>query len=497
MKNIKKHRFFEVSLLCLIVATIVMAINISNILAGDDLAGQLGVESVPEAGTEKASNAVNNIDIPVKDTSNSAPTSVPTTTPPVAPATTPNPVSSTPAPTSATNSPDPNKSGVAELTPTFTFSSPKDGVTLGNMLKIEGTVSGAKNVEFYLIASESNTKKYVGTARSQTGNTWNLELDSSNLPNGAFYLLAKIDNAYGTYESGKIKVYVDRLVVDNSTGTQSALNQKSSQSTEETNQAGVNSPTMPNSHNDQTSVEWQKKYFGSESCQDKNRCGGDGDPDKDGLSNNEEFRYHTNPLNPDSDGDGFLDGDEVKNGFDPLKYSPGDKSDKVVFESPKEKGEISGEIYVVKEIELVRSESGDGQKIKLSGKGLPNSFVNIYIYSTLPIILTVKTDANGDWSYNLDKQLDDGEHEVYVAVTDNTGKITAKSEPLLFVKTAEAVSVVSADEVASRTKATIAPTQSRRNSDLILILIIILLSLGLALSIIGIIAARRAEKEVI
>jgi hypothetical protein len=514
MKNIKKHRFFELSLLCLIVATIAMALNISRILAGDDAAGQLSTDSVLTTGTEKVSDVVSDVGVAVKDTNSPVSTSTLASTPVTTAKTTPAPVSATPASTSTANKTSPNlksdsnKSGVTELTPAFTFSSPKDGVTLGNMLKIEGTVSGAKNVEFYLIASDSNTKKYVGTARAQNKNVWNLELDSSNLPNGAFYLLAKIDNAYGTYESSKIKVYVNRLVLDSADGTKlterladnpnntkPTVNQGDSSLPGEANQAGVDKSTMSNGYNEQTSAEWQKKYFESENCQAKNHCGGGSDPDKDGLNNNEEFRYHTDPLNPDSDGDGFLDGDEVKNGFDPLKYSPGDKSDKVVFESPKEKGDINRETYVVKNVEMAKSETGDKKTLKLSGKGLPNSFVNIYIYSTLPIILTVKTDQEGNWSYDLDKQLEDGEHEVYVAVTDNTGKITAKSEPMLFVKTAEAASVISADDLANRTKAATAPTQNRRNSDLILVFIIILLSLGLTLSIMGIITARRAEKE--
>jgi hypothetical protein len=53
--------------------------------------------------------------------------------------------------------------------------------------------------------------------------------------------------------------------------------------------------------------------------------------------------------------------------------------------------------------------------------------------------VTVKTDKDGNWSYVLDKELEDGEHEVYAAVTDNTGKVTYKSKPFAFVKTARAI----------------------------------------------------------
>lgn len=42
------------------------------------------------------------------------------------------------------------------------------------------------------------------------------------------------------------------------------------------------------------------------------------DTDGDGLFDGEEVNvYHTDPLNPDTDGDGYKDGVEVKNGFDP------------------------------------------------------------------------------------------------------------------------------------------------------------------------------------
>lgn len=41
------------------------------------------------------------------------------------------------------------------------------------------------------------------------------------------------------------------------------------------------------------------------------------DFDKDGLSDRMEYNFHTNPALADSDGDGYSDGEEIKNGFDP------------------------------------------------------------------------------------------------------------------------------------------------------------------------------------
>lgn len=49
------------------------------------------------------------------------------------------------------------------------------------------------------------------------------------------------------------------------------------------------------------------------------------DSDQDGLSDDEEKTYGTNPNDRDSDGDGYTDGVEVKSGYDPLKPAPGDK----------------------------------------------------------------------------------------------------------------------------------------------------------------------------
>lgn len=49
------------------------------------------------------------------------------------------------------------------------------------------------------------------------------------------------------------------------------------------------------------------------------------DADQDGLTNEEEQLYGTDPQKADTDGDGYSDGAEVRSGYDPLKPSPGDK----------------------------------------------------------------------------------------------------------------------------------------------------------------------------
>lgn len=46
------------------------------------------------------------------------------------------------------------------------------------------------------------------------------------------------------------------------------------------------------------------------------------DSDKDGLVDVQEEQFKTNPHNPDSDGDGYVDGLEIAQGFDPLSAEP-------------------------------------------------------------------------------------------------------------------------------------------------------------------------------
>lgn len=180
------------------------------------------------------------------------------------------------------------------------------------------------------------------------------------------------------------------------------------------------------------------------------------DDDLDGLLNDLEERFGTDPKNPDSDGDGFSDGDEIAHSFNPqgageLKESPEPMElaliNKATLEHPKVSGEVSLEMKIerVENITepLSQDENKDGEVSsyqRFSGKSLPNTVIALYIYSSMPVVVLTRTDEYGNWVYTLKQSLREGEHEVYVTVNDETGKIVSKSEPhRFFVKEAKAV----------------------------------------------------------
>jgi hypothetical protein len=161
------------------------------------------------------------------------------------------------------------------------------------------------------------------------------------------------------------------------------------------------------------------------------------DTDNDGLSDyDEKYIYETDPENANTAGGELNDSEKVAAGINP-KSETGEKID---YQDPRtDKESFVSKLYKVERVELVKKETGE-KTLAFKGTALPNSFITLYIYST-PVIVTVKTDARGEWSYELNKELENGDHQVYVATVNNTGRLIARSESIPFTKTAEAAAL--------------------------------------------------------
>lgn len=106
---------------------------------------------------------------------------------------------------------------------------------------------------------------------------------------------------------------------------------------------------------------------------------------------------------------------------------------------PRTTGTVTPEKLHVQKVENTQPAAEEKNLLTFSGVGPPNSVVTIFIYSD-PIIVTTRTDANGNWVYSLDGELGNGQHQAYVTVTNDTGKVVEKSNPLsFFVSKAQAV----------------------------------------------------------
>jgi hypothetical protein len=198
------------------------------------------------------------------------------------------------------------------------------------------------------------------------------------------------------------------------------------------------------------------------------------DSDGDGLPDDVEKRLGTNPNNKDTDSDGYSDAEEVRLGTDPLDPLNGKIKtelsgvDKALaggkpLEQPKYVASTANTSLSVQKVESVKVENNNS--LRFEGKAKPNQVITLFIYSTMPIVVTVQADANGNWTYDLDKTMVDGTHEVYVAVNNEEGKIVESGLPTpFFIAEAQAVSVD--DFVASAGDAT--QVQSQANTMLML-----------------------------
>jgi hypothetical protein len=158
------------------------------------------------------------------------------------------------------------------------------------------------------------------------------------------------------------------------------------------------------------------------------------DADGDGISDYDElYVYKTDPKNARTKEGEKTDGEKIREGINPLS----DTGEKIAYQDPREdKESFVSSSYRVDKVQLIKEEN----KIAFEGIALPNTYITLYIFST-PIIVTVKTDEQGKWNYELKEELENGEHQIYVASVESSGKIIARSNPILFTKSAEAATI--------------------------------------------------------
>ena len=163
------------------------------------------------------------------------------------------------------------------------------------------------------------------------------------------------------------------------------------------------------------------------------------DTDGDGVTDvDERLLYGTDPESADTDQDGFTDGIEIIRGFNPLDA---DAETVITYALPTNTvANVQSDILKIASVtpQVATDNTTDTSHVQsvITGQALPNAYVTLYIFSS-PTIVTVRTDADGAFEYTLTKELTDGSHEVYVALTDNTGEIVARSAPFGFTKEAE------------------------------------------------------------
>ena len=155
------------------------------------------------------------------------------------------------------------------------------------------------------------------------------------------------------------------------------------------------------------------------------------DFDKDGLTDYDEVvLYGTDPKLADEDNDGSLDSVEII-----LGYNPTDAKLEVVSRAVDQflGGVINGDLLSITAIQplYLYAEKDSMPKVltSVSGRGIPNSFSRLYL-GDLSESVFVKIGPNGTFTQTIDKEFVKIEGRVVLALTDNTGRIVMRGQPL-------------------------------------------------------------------
>ncbi len=156
------------------------------------------------------------------------------------------------------------------------------------------------------------------------------------------------------------------------------------------------------------------------------------DSDADGLMDDAELRYGTKKDQADTDGDGYLDGDEVEHNFNPLGSGSLIASlsavDSLIFsgktwQQPLQDGDRDAHL-LINEIKPF----SNGKGVIISGQAQTLQTVTLFIYgSQIPLVASVRADEQGSWIYYLGQPLVDGRYTIYATELTQEGLIRGKS----------------------------------------------------------------------
>lgn len=307
--------------------------------------------------------------------------------------------------TNTTNETSP--AAVVQIPPLVSILSPSASATLAGTVVLSASVQGSAidSLDFFRDREGGLQNIYSASAHERDGE-WSAQWDTTSVQNGTYELYARVaTSSKQSYQSAKVRITVDN----------------------------VNSPSA--------SIPSQPVAPVLD------------DTDGDGLADTLEEGYGTDPHSVDSDADGVTDSEEIRLGTNPigagsLSEALGDDrarqaqtaAAETSTDDPRVSGEEKADSLIVNSVYSVRLGEG-AMRVVFQGNGPPNTVVTLFIYSGTPLVITTTTDEYGNYTYILDKSLLDGRHEVYVTVTDESGKIIEKSSPLsFFIREARAVS---------------------------------------------------------
>ncbi len=215
------------------------------------------------------------------------------------------------------------------------------------------------------------------------------------------------------------------------------------------------------------------------------------DTDRDGLTGYDEVtNYGTDPYIADSDLDGFIDGSEIALGYNP---NNAESESTLKFSDPRTFAGARDALVSITIPETAGEVATTSSTLKISGTGLPHSFVTLHIYSD-QLVVSARTNSDGVWSVDKDLPLQYGSHTIYATFSDNHGDLIAVSAPQSVTRTAAGYSFAGRTTKASELFSVYVPMVLSANTFLLVSALLVIIC-GLLLLMISVFISRKQQES--